>query len=98
LLVRSTFLFDILLIYTQVALREERDNLLAEKESWIKSSVNTNASPDATLDETKRLWETEKAELLKSRDHAASQAKVRCLGRHSCLSHQLIIAADTGCY
>jgi len=80
-------MFDILLIYTQVALREERDNLLAEKESWINSSVSNNAAPDATLDETKRLWETEKAELLKSRDHAASQAKVRGLRRHSCGFH-----------
>lgn len=64
----------------------------------MKTSTSDNFAPDATLDEARRLWETEKAELLKSRDHAASQAKVQDPGRRSNLPHQLIITVDTGCH
>ena len=53
--------------------------MLAEKESWVKSSSSGTAAPDTRLDEAKRLWETEKAELLKARDHASAQLKVRDL-------------------
>jgi nucleoprotein TPR len=55
-----------------VALREERDKLLTEKESWVSSSVSSNTD----VDEARRQWAAEKAELIKARDHAASQVKV----------------------
>ena len=60
----------------QVALREEHDKLLAEKESWVISSASGNVASDVSLDEAKRLWEIEKTELLQARDHAISQVKV----------------------
>ncbi|KAL0576947.1 Protein mlp1, partial [Marasmius crinis-equi] len=52
------------------SLREERDRLLAEKASWASS----NAS--GTTDEAARqAWESERAELVKSRDDAQATAK-----------------------
>jgi hypothetical protein len=76
LYVLESFLFNNTFTdFIQVALREERDKLLAEKESWAKSSAASNAL-DPTLEEAKRLWEAEKAELVQTRDHAFSQAKV----------------------
>lgn len=62
----------LLTYYAQVALREERDKLLTEKESWVSSSVSSNTD----VDEARRQWAAEKAELIKARDHAASQVKV----------------------
>lgn len=63
---------------SQTTLRSERDQLLIEKESWIKSSSNAGegATSDAITEEARRQWETEKAELIKARDEAASQLKV----------------------
>jgi hypothetical protein len=54
----------------QAALIEERDKLVAEKETWKKS-------PD--VPEAKAVpenWEAEKAELVKNQDEAMTQAKV----------------------
>lgn len=59
-----------------MALQEERDKLLAEKESWVNASASGNVAA-GTTDEAKREWASEKAELIKARDLAASQAKVR---------------------
>lgn len=75
---RVSFNFALVLnIYTaQVSLREERDKLLAEKDSWITSGAVGDTIFAATTDEARLAWETEKAELLKAREHAASQAKV----------------------
>ncbi|KAI0058131.1 hypothetical protein BV25DRAFT_1919503, partial [Artomyces pyxidatus] len=49
----------------------ERDQLLAEKASWAKVPVSAGAYPQ----QTKSEWEAEKAELLRSCDEAAAQAK-----------------------
>ena len=55
----------------QESLRSERDKLLAEKESWSKSSSAAESS-----DTVKGLLETEKAELTKARDEALERLKV----------------------
>ncbi|KAJ6508423.1 hypothetical protein C8R45DRAFT_1069158 [Mycena sanguinolenta] len=55
------------------ALRIERDGLLAEKSTWVANSTTTPASADA--EESKRLWEAEKAELVQARDAAQVEAK-----------------------
>ena len=62
----------------QATLQNERDQLLIEKELWIKSSSNSGEgiAPGAITDEAKRQWETEKAGLIKARDETASQLKV----------------------
>ncbi|ESK95244.1 filament-forming protein [Moniliophthora roreri MCA 2997] len=60
------------------ALREERDRLLAEKESSKNAAASGAASLPAgnsTSEEVQRAWETEKAELIKSRDEALVAAK-----------------------
>jgi nucleoprotein TPR len=56
---------------SQAALTQERDQLLAEKSAWTK--------PPEVPTETKAVqenWEAEKAELVKNRDEAVTQAKV----------------------
>ena len=55
----------------KAALTQERDGLLAEKSVWTK--------PPEVPAEAKAIqenWEAEKAELVKSRDEAVTQAKV----------------------
>jgi hypothetical protein len=66
------FLF---IIGKQVAIEEERDKLLAEKASWAEQSLHSNAAP--VTDDVKRLWETERSELVKARDEALAELKVR---------------------
>ncbi|KAH7885445.1 hypothetical protein F5I97DRAFT_1885511 [Phlebopus sp. FC_14] len=51
------------------SLQAERDKLLAEKNNW------TQASGGEVLDTAKSQWEAEKAELVKGRDEALTQAK-----------------------
>ena len=54
----------------QATLTEERDKLVAEKETWKKA---------AEVPEGKAVpenWEAEKAELVKNREEAVTQAKV----------------------
>ena len=56
---------------SQAALTQERDQLLAEKSAWTK--------PPEVPAEAKAVqenWEAEKAELVKNRDEAVTQAKV----------------------
>ncbi|KAF7348346.1 Protein MLP1 [Mycena sanguinolenta] len=55
------------------ALRAERDTLLAEKSTWVANTTTTPASADA--EESKRIWEAEKAELVQARDAAQAEAK-----------------------
>jgi len=55
----------------QATLREERDKLVAEKETWKKSP---EVPPEAKA--VPENWEAEKAELVKNRDEAMTQAKV----------------------
>ena len=57
----------------QDSLRTERDRLLAEKESWSKQTPSV-AEP-ANL-EASKVWEAEKAELVKLRDEALEKLKV----------------------
>ena len=55
----------------QATVIEERDKLVAEKETWKKSPevpAEAKAVPE--------IWEAEKAELVKNRDEAMTQAKV----------------------
>ncbi|KAH8980106.1 hypothetical protein EDB92DRAFT_1901586 [Lactarius akahatsu] len=52
-------------------LTQERDQLLAEKEAWNKSSSEVTEAKAVKDD-----WESEKADLVKNRDEALSQAKV----------------------
>ncbi|EGN98500.1 hypothetical protein SERLA73DRAFT_169454 [Serpula lacrymans var. lacrymans S7.3] len=59
------------LVSTIAALREERDRLLAEKET----SSKTPASSVVNTEESKGQWEKEKNELVKARDEALSQAR-----------------------
>ncbi|KAI9435095.1 hypothetical protein H4582DRAFT_2080017 [Lactarius indigo] len=54
-----------------VTLTQERDQLLAEKEAWSKPSSEATEAKAA-----KDEWESEKADLVKGRDEALSQAKV----------------------
>ncbi|KAK7028127.1 Protein mlp1 [Paramarasmius palmivorus] len=57
-------------------LREERDRLRAEKESLLNANP-AGASADGSVNEdAKRTWETEKAELIKSRDDALGAVKL----------------------
>jgi len=49
---------------------QERDWLLHEKESWVKTSSAAAAS------DSSQILDVEKAELMKSRDDAAAQVKV----------------------
>ncbi|KAF7966386.1 hypothetical protein HWV62_38881 [Athelia sp. TMB] len=66
------------------ALREERDRLLSEKESWVNSATsNSETAPTATTDEAKLAWEAEKAELIKARDQAANHAKASAAREHA---------------
>ncbi|KAH9952842.1 hypothetical protein BC827DRAFT_1159530 [Russula dissimulans] len=51
------------------ALTQERDQLLAEKETWKKPPV----APETK--DSQEQWEVEKAELVKSHDEAVTQAK-----------------------
>ncbi|KAH7927786.1 hypothetical protein BV22DRAFT_1060287 [Leucogyrophana mollusca] len=53
------------------ALREERDRLLSEKETWTKLST-VEGGPTEDL---KSQWEAEKSELAKARDDALSRAQ-----------------------
>jgi hypothetical protein len=53
------------------ALTQERDQLLAEKEAWKKPPE----APEAKA--AQESWEAEKAELVKGRDEAMTQAKVQ---------------------
>ncbi|KAJ7236740.1 hypothetical protein B0H12DRAFT_1139991 [Mycena haematopus] len=55
------------------ALRAERDALLAEKSTWVANTSTTLPSADA--EESKRIWEGEKAELVRARDAAQAEAK-----------------------
>ncbi|KAH8990434.1 hypothetical protein EDB86DRAFT_3080419 [Lactarius hatsudake] len=52
-------------------LTQERDQLLAEKEAWNKTSSEATEAKAVKDD-----WESEKADLVKGRDEALSQAKV----------------------
>lgn len=52
----------------QLALRQERDALLVEKATWTA----TASSPEGVQVQ----WETEKADLIKTRDEATAKAKV----------------------
>jgi len=51
------------------ALTQERDQLLAENETWKKPPV----APETKV--SQEQWEAEKVELVKSRDEAVTQAK-----------------------
>jgi nucleoprotein TPR len=53
-------------------LRTERDQLLAEKETWTKANATSTEEVAATPN-----WEAEKTELVKSRDEALEKLKVR---------------------
>ncbi|KAI9449362.1 hypothetical protein BJY52DRAFT_1215953 [Lactarius psammicola] len=53
------------------AVTQERDQLLVEKEAWNKPNPEVTEAK-ATKDE----WESEKADLVKDRDEALSQAKI----------------------
>jgi nucleoprotein TPR len=55
----------------QAALTEERDKLVAEKETWKKAA---EVPPEAK--DVSENWEAEKVELVKNRDEAMTQAKV----------------------
>jgi nucleoprotein TPR len=55
----------------QAALTEERDQLLAEKTAWKKAP---EVPPETNA--VQENWEAEKAELVKNRDEAVTQAKV----------------------
>jgi hypothetical protein len=59
------------LTLSQAALTEERDQLLAEKEAWKKTP---EVPPETKA--VQENWEAEKAELVKNRDEALTQAKV----------------------
>lgn len=52
----------------QATLTEERDRLAKEKETWKKTSDVPSGVPES--------WEAEKAEIVKNRDEAMTQAKV----------------------
>jgi nucleoprotein TPR len=56
---------------SQAALTEERDQLLAEKTAWKQPP---DVPPEAKA--VQENWEAEKAELIKNRDEAMTQAKV----------------------
>ncbi|KAJ7132943.1 hypothetical protein C8R46DRAFT_1181193 [Mycena filopes] len=53
-------------------LRAERDALLAEKSTWV---ATTTAPASADAEETQRLFEAQKAELVQARDAAQTEAK-----------------------
>jgi hypothetical protein len=55
----------------QAAVTEERDKLIAEKRTWKKAP---EVPPEAKA--VPENWDTEKAELVKNRDEAMTQAKV----------------------
>ena len=59
---------------TQTALKEERDKLLAEKASWVNKAALEGVT---VTEDTTRNWEVEKGELVKARDSALAEAKVR---------------------
>jgi hypothetical protein len=46
-----------------------------EKQSWA-SSAGASSSTNPGLEEAKRLWDTEKAELVKANEEAKAQVKV----------------------
>ena len=54
----------------QATLTKERDDLLAERATWIASTSSTGVPPDS------QQWETEKAELMKARDEALAKLQV----------------------
>jgi hypothetical protein len=56
----------------QASLTEERDKLVAEKETWKKAA---EVPPEAKA--VPEDWEAEKAELVNNRDEAMTQAKVK---------------------
>ncbi|KAJ6452549.1 hypothetical protein C8R47DRAFT_265655 [Mycena vitilis] len=58
---------------TIATLTAERDALLAEKSSWVANTSTTSSSAD--VEEARRLWESEKAELVQARDAAQTEAK-----------------------
>lgn len=63
--------------FPQTALREERDQLQAEKAAWVISTPSgASEAPTTTTDEARLAWEAEKTELIKARDQAAAHAKV----------------------
>jgi hypothetical protein len=57
---------------SQAALTEERDQLLAEKKAW-KQPPEVSSEAKAVQEN----WEAEKVELVKNRDEAMTQAKVK---------------------
>jgi nucleoprotein TPR len=62
------------MIDVQTSLRAERDKLLAEKESWNKSS--DSAPPPVESRPAPSECEVEKAQLIKARDEALEKLKV----------------------
>jgi len=85
----------------QDSLRTERDRLLAEKDTWVKQTAST-AEP--VNPEVPKVWETEKAELVKLRDEALEN-KVAQLGANQTtatptsagISHpKLVVATKAG--
>ena len=70
----------------QLALRAERDALLAEKSTWVARAAEP--APPADAEEAKRAWEAEKAELVETRDKAQADAKVyTCLVISKAFAH-----------
>ena len=57
----------------QTSLQEERDKLLSEKQSWTSVA---GGSSDPSFEEAKHLWESERAELMKTSDEAKAWPKV----------------------
>ncbi|KAF9468627.1 TPR/MLP1/MLP2-like protein-domain-containing protein [Collybia nuda] len=59
---------------TIATLQAERDKLLMEKATWT-SQVPTVVDAAPNSDEAKRLWDTERVELVKARDEAIAKVK-----------------------
>ena len=67
----------------QDSLRTERDRLLAEKDTWVKQ---TASAAEPVNPEAPKVWETEKAELVKLRDEALEKLKVGRSRSQECFS------------
>lgn len=79
--------------FPQAALREERDQLQAEKAAWaISTPSGDSEAPVATTDEARLAWEAERAELIKARDQAAAHAKVCVYTTHHLYTGNLIMS------
>ena len=66
----------------QDSLRTECDRLLAEKDTWAKQ---TASATEPVNPEAPKVWETDKAELVKVRDEALENLKVgRSCSQESC--------------